>query len=194
MPVVTCKVSTSTVQSVDARANILAAPVALGPSSKGDDGGDDDNDNNNESRDTHMLGADSGDHAPRLSRSFHAPIGSHVLMQSQIQMRHHCCYHHQMKMTSKKVTPKTTPKATFKTAPKATPTTTPRTPTPTWLPRIQATTLLASVGFHAPIGKDSADMTAVSKGLPPPRGSPSEDHDEDGTYHHPRRRWMVSKN
>ena len=194
MPPVTCKVSPCIVQSVDARANTLAAPIALGPSSKGADEEENNNDNNKGDGDTHMSGADSGDQAHRLSRSFHAPIGSHVLMQSQIQMRHHCCYHHQMKMTSKKVTPKTTPKATFKTAPKATPTTTPRTPTPTWLPRIQATTLLASVGFHAPIGKDSADMTAVSKGLPPPHGSPSEDHDEDGTYHHPRRRWMVSKN
>jgi hypothetical protein len=71
------KVSSSVPRSANARANTMTAVIKLGSSSEDGDRKDNvnDNDNKNGNGDTHMCGTDSGDHAPRLSRRFHAPIG-----------------------------------------------------------------------------------------------------------------------
>jgi hypothetical protein len=49
--------------------------------------------------------------------------------------------------------------------------------------------------FHAPLGKDSANMMTVSNMFPPPSedGDEGDANDSDGSYHHPKRHIRISK-
>lgn len=49
--------------------------------------------------------------------------------------------------------------------------------------------------FHAPLGKDSANMMTVSNMFPPSSedGDEGDANDSDGSYHHPKRHIRISK-